>query len=165
MKLMKPVIFPIVIVAVGIALTLIVSPVMAQPQFVETPTIEKNSNFSLTADFNATGLTNLVTTTFLSSSGGDTGLMCVDSSGKGSPPSKLFTFDGLQGQEVTIQPVNGQISNSSTIGPPQLPSASDVCFISALNVKIESITYENVVLHIMQNGVDVLTFDFGNVDP
>jgi hypothetical protein len=51
---------------------------------------------------------------------------------------------------VIVQPVNGEISNSSTIGPPQLPSASDFCFISALNVKIESITYEDVVLHIEQ---------------
>ncbi|MGB5091211.1 MAG: hypothetical protein WBN72_09740 [Nitrososphaeraceae archaeon] len=33
-----------------------------------------------------------------------------------------------------------------------------------LNIKIESITYEDVVLHIKQNGEDVLTFDFGNVE-
>jgi len=164
MNLVEPVIFPIVIVAVAIATTLIVSPAMAQPHFLEIPTIERNSNFSLTVDFNATGLADLITTTYLSSSGGDSGLKCVDLQQKG-PPAKLFSFDGLKGQEVIIQPINGEISNSSTIGPPQLSSASDFCFISASNVKIESITYEDVVLHIEQAGEDVLTHDFGNVDP
>lgn len=81
------------------------------------------------------------------------------------PPAKLYSFNGLKGQEVIIQPINGEISNSSTIGPPsQLPSASDFCFASALNVKIDSITYEDVVLHIEQGDDDVLTHDFGNVD-
>jgi hypothetical protein len=28
-----------------------------------------------------------------------------------------------------------------------------------------SLTYDNVVLHIQQNGQDILTFNFGNVDP
>lgn len=144
--------------------TLIMSPAMANPRFIENATIEKNSNSSLTAYFNATGLGNLVTTTFLSSSGGDAGLTCVDLSGKGPAP-KLYSFNRQQGHELTIQPVNGKILNSSTMDPPQLPSASDSCFVSALNIKIESITYEDVVLHINQNGVDVLTFDFGSVDP
>jgi len=163
MNLQKQVIITFVILSV-LAPTLIISAAMASPRFIETPTIEKNSNSSLTADFNATGLPNLVTTTYLSSAGGDSGLKCVDLQQQG-PPSKLFSFNALKGQEVVIQPVNGEISNSSTIGPPQLPSASDYCFISALNIEIESITYEKVVLHVQQNGQNVLTFDFGNVDP
>lgn len=163
MNLQKQVIITIVILSV-LAPTLIISTAMASPRFVETPTIEKNSNSSLTADFNATGLANLATTTYLSSSGGDSGLTCVDLQQQ-SAPSKLFSFNALKGPEVIIQPVNGEISNSSTIGPPQLPSSSDFCFISALNIEIESITYEDVVLHVQQNGLNVLTFDFGNVDP
>jgi hypothetical protein len=163
MNLQKQVIITIVILSV-LAPTLIISEAMASPRFIETPTIEKNSNSSLTADFNATGLPNLVTTTYLSSAGGDSGLKCVDLQQQG-PPSKLFSFNALKGQEVAIQPVNGEISNSSTIGPPQLPSASDFCFISALNIEIESITYEKVVLHLQQNGQNVLTFDFGDVGP
>ena len=144
--------------------TLIISSALANPSFVETPTIEKNSNSGLTANFNATGLKNQVTTAILSSSGGDAGLTCVDLSGKGSAP-KLFSFNAQQGHELTIQPVNGEISNSSTMDPPQLPSTSEFCFVSALNIEIESITYEDVVLHIKQNGVDVLRFDFGSVGP
>ena len=163
MSLQKGVIISVVIMLV-LAPTLVVSPTMASPQFVKPPIIEKNSNFSLTAHFNATGLANLVTTAFLSSSGGDSGLICANLQEKGYP-SKLYNFNGIKGPVVTIQPVNGEISNSSTIGPPQLPSASDFCSISTLNVKLVSITYEVVILHLQQNGEDVLTFDFGNVDP
>jgi hypothetical protein len=32
-------------------------------------------------------------------------------------------------------------------------------------VVILSLTYNGVVLHIQQNGADLLTFDFGNIDP
>ena len=163
MSLRIGVIIPVVIMSI-FAPTLIVSPAMASPHFIKTPTIEKNSNFSLTAHFNATGLANLSTTALLISSGGDSGLICANLQQKGYP-SKLYNFNELKGPALTIKPVDGNISNSSIIGPPQLPSASDFCSISALNVKIVSITYEGVVLHIQQNGADVLTFNFGNVDP
>jgi hypothetical protein len=163
MNLGNRVIMPVLMMSI-LAPTLIVSPAMASPNFVKTPTIEKNSDFSLTAHFNATGLANSFTTAFLSSSGGDSGLICTNLQQKGYP-SKLYNFNGIKGQDVTIQPVNGEISNSTMIGPPQVPSASDFCTVSSMNVKIESITYDGVVLHIQQNGADVLTFDFGSVHP
>jgi hypothetical protein len=134
------------------------------PHFIGTPTIIKNPNFSLTATFKAAGLANVVTDIFLTSSGGTAELQCVNPGGN-NPPPKLVNFGPLQGQTVTVQPRNGQITASATIGPPPLPGASEICPNPNWSVQIVSLTYEDVVLHIQQGGVDILTFNFGTVDP
>jgi len=109
-------------------------------------------------------LANIVSQAFLSSSGGTAILQCVNPGGN-NPPPKVVSFGPLQGQKVNIQPRNGQITASVSIGPPTLPSASQICPNPGWNVRLVSITYDNVVLHIQQNGVDILTHNFGNVDP
>jgi hypothetical protein len=150
-----------------LALALVASPALvfaASPHFIGTPTITKNSNFSLTSSFKAAGLANVVTGAFLTSSGGTALLQCVNPGGN-NPPPKQVTFGPLQGQTTFITPRNGQITASATIGPPPLPSASQICPNPNWSVAILSLTYHNVVLHIQQNGVDILTFNFGNVDP
>src|SRR6266487_5310638 len=150
-----------------LAFAIIASPSLvfaASPHFIGTPTIRKNPNFSLTADFKAAGLANIVSQAFLTSSGGTATLQCVNPGGN-NPPPKVVSFGPLQGQVVTIQPRNGQITASASIGPPPLPTASQICPNPHWNVAIVSLTYFNVVLHIQQNGVDILTFNFGNVDP
>jgi hypothetical protein len=148
------------------ALAMMSSPIVmaASPHFIGTPTITKNPNFSLTANFKAAGLGNVVSNVFLSSSGGTADLQCVNPGGNNPPPKKV-SFGPLQGQVVTVQPRNGQITASPSIGPPPLPSASQICPNPNWSVAIVSLTYFNVVLHIQQSGVDVLTFSFGNVDP
>lgn len=150
-----------------LALVIIAAPSLAfaaSPHFIGTPTITKNPNGSLTATFKAAGLANVVTGAFLSSSGGTAVLQCVNPGGN-NPPPKQVSFGPLQGQITTIQPNNGQITASATIGPPPLPSASQICPNPNWNVLLLHITYFNVVLHIQQNGVDILTFSFGTVDP
>jgi hypothetical protein len=136
----------------------------ASPHFIKTPQITKNSNLSLTASFKAAGLANLPTGAFLTSSGGTAELQCVNPGGN-NPPPKLVDFGPLQGQTTNIQPRNGQITASATIGPPSLPGPSEICPNPNWSVQIVSLTYEDVVLHIQQNGGDILTFNFGNVDP
>ena len=136
----------------------------ASPHFIGTPQIVKNPNFSLTANFKAAGLGNLPTGAFLTSSGGTADLQCVNPGGN-NPPPKRVDFGPLQGQTTFIQPRNGQITASASIGPPPLPSAFQICPNPNWSVQLVSLTYENVVLHIQQNGVDILTFNFGNVDP
>jgi hypothetical protein len=136
----------------------------ASPHFIGTPTIAKNPNFSLTANFKAAGLANVVTGAFLTSSGGTALLQCVNPGGN-NPPPKQVSFGPLQGQLTTIQPRNGQIAASVSIGPPALPSPSQICPNPNWSVLILRLTYDNVVLHIQQQGVDILTFNFGNVDP
>ena len=135
----------------------------ASPHFIGTPQIVKNSNFSIQASFKAAGLANIVSQAFLSSSGGTAVLQCVNPGGN-NPPPKQVTFGPLQGQAVDIQPRNGQITaTTGPLGPPPLPSASQICPNPNWNVVILSVTYTNVVLHIQQNNVDILTFNFGTV--
>jgi hypothetical protein len=136
----------------------------ASPHFIGTPTITKNPDFSLTAKFKAAGLGNVVTDIFLTSSGGTADLQCVNPGGN-NPPPKQVDFGPLQGQTVTVTPRNGQVTASPTIGPPPLPGPSEICPNPNWSVQINSLTYENVVLHIQQGGVDILTFNFGDVDP
>jgi len=136
----------------------------ASPHFIGRPTITKNSNFSLTVGFKAAGLANVVTGAFLTSSGGTAVLQCVNPGGN-NPPPKQVSFGPLQGQATFIVPNNGQITATVTIGPPPLPSASQICPNPNWSVQILSLTYDNVVLHIQQNRVDILTFNFGDVEP
>jgi hypothetical protein len=146
---------------------LLMAPILAaaaSPHFIGTPTITKNPNGSLTAHFKAAGLANVVTGAFLTSSGGTAVLQCVNPGGN-NPPPKQVTFGPLQGQTTFIVPNNGQIAASATIGPPPLPGASQICPNPNWSVQIVSITYNNVVLHIQQNRVDILTYNFGNVEP
>ena len=146
---------------------LLMSPMLAtaaSPHFIGTPTIVKNPNFSLTANFKAAGLGNIVTDIFLTSSGGVADLQCVNPGGN-DPPPKQVDFGPLQGQVVTVTPRNGQVTASPSIGPPPLPGAAELCPNPNWDVRINSLTYFDVVLHIQQGGVDILTFDFGDVDP
>ena len=136
----------------------------ASPHFIGTPTIVKNPNFSLTANFKAAGLGNIVNDIFLTSSGGVADLQCVNPGGN-DPPPKQVDFGPLQGQVVTVTPRNGQVTASPSIGPPPLPGAAELCPNPNWDVRINSLTYFDVVLHIQQGGVDILTFDFGDVDP
>ena len=134
------------------------------PHFIGTPRITKNSDASLTASFRAAGLGNVVSNVFLSTFGGSAVLQCVNPGGN-SPPPQQVTFGPLQGLAVTVQPRNGQITASPTIGPPALPSSAELCPNPNWSVAIVSLTYFDVVLHIQQQGFDILTFNFGNVDP
>jgi len=136
----------------------------ASPHFVGTPTIVKNPNLSLTATFKAAGLANVVSGAFLTSTGGTAVLQCVNPGGN-NPPPKQVSFGPLAGQETFITPRNGQITASPSMGPPPLPPASQICPNPNWGIKIVSLTYDNVVLHVQQNNVDILTFNFGNVDP
>ena len=136
----------------------------ANPHFIGTPTIVKNPDLSLTANFKAAGLGNVVTDIFLTSSGGTAELQCVNPGGK-DPPPKQVDFGPLQGQTVTVTPRNGQVTASPSIGPPPLPGADEICPNPNWTVRVNSLTYEDVVLHLQQGGVDILTHDFGDVDP
>jgi len=131
----------------------------ASAHFIGTPTITHNTNFSLTATFKAAGLANVVSAAFLTSSGGTASLQCVNPGGN-NPPPKMVSFGPLQGQTTFIPPSNGQITASATIGPPTLPSSAQICPNPGWSITIVSITYNNVVLHIQQNNVDILTNNY-----
>jgi hypothetical protein len=160
----KKIIVPAAIVASAL---LLMAPMLAaaqNPHFVRGPTIVKNPDFSLTARFKAAGLGNDATDIFLSSSGGVAELQCVNP-GDNDPPPKRVEFGPLLGQVVTVTPRNGQVTASPSIGPPSLPGADELCPNPNWSIAIVSITYFDVELHIQQFGSDILTFDFGDVDP
>jgi hypothetical protein len=136
----------------------------ASPHFIGTPIIIKFSNFGIAADFKVAGLANIVTGVFLTSSGGTANLQCQNPGGN-SPPPKQVSFGPLQGQTIFVQPRNGQITvhGGGTLGPPPIPSAAQICPNPNWHVVILSVIYTGVVLHIQQNGADVLIFNFGTV--
>jgi hypothetical protein len=163
-RINKGIAVPAAMIALALLLMTPMLAAAASPHFIGTPTITKNSDFSLTAHFKAAGLANVVSQAFLSSSGGTAVLQCVNPGGN-NPPPKQVDFGPLQGQITNIQPRNGQITATVTIGPPSLPGASQICPNPNWSVDIVSLTYNNVVLHIQQGGTDILTFNFGTVDP
>jgi len=135
------------------------------PHFIGTPTCTKSADFSLTCSGKASGLGNSPSAAFLTSSDVSGSLQCQNNGGN-FPAPKQFDFGPLTGQTQSITPHNGQITFSPTIGPPPLPSAKDFCPNGKTwRLVVLSLTYDNVVLHIQQGGVDLLTWDFGNVDP
>jgi hypothetical protein len=81
-------------------------------------------------------------------------------------PGQPIVTQNVTGPTETIAPHNGQITFSPTIPPPPTPSAKTECPNGNWTVRLTSLTYTNVVLHIQQPpGTDVLTFSFGTIDP
>jgi hypothetical protein len=152
------------LIAVTLVASMVASPVLARAtvsaRFVGTPTITKNSNFSLTANFKVSGSGNTPIQIVLVSLGGTASLQCLNPANN-NPSTKQVTFGPLLGTAF-LQP-NGQVTASVTMGPPPLPSASQICSNHNSSIKILSLTYHNVVLRINSTSPD--TFNFGNVDP
>jgi hypothetical protein len=149
------------------------SPVLAASlQFIGTPEIIKEPNSSLiaTATLKLTGMSTMGTTIFLTSSGGSAVLQCNNPSGN-NPASIQVPFGSLQGPIIFLTgnntfAVKPTLFQATVImGPPPLPTASQVCPNPNWSIRLLSIAYNNVVLHTQQNGADILTFNFGNVDP
>lgn len=141
-------------------------------QFIGTPEITKVSDGGLvaTATLKATGSTFAVLS--LTSSGGSAVLQCNNPAGN-NPASTQVPFGVLQGPKgalganftVAVKP---NIFNVIVPLPhPPLPTASQICPNPNWSISLISITYRNVVLHFQQCStcVDILTFNFGNVDP
>ena len=147
---------------------LLMAPILAaaaSPHFIGTPKIIKNSDFSLTASFQAAGLANVVTGAFLTASQVSADLQCVNPGGN-NPPPKTATFGPATGPTTNIAPRNGQITATANLPPPtqqQLEDAAD-CPNPNWTVDTLSVTYTGVTLHIQQGGVDILTHSFGTID-
>jgi hypothetical protein len=69
----------------------------------------------------------------------------------------------MQDQTVNMEPEDGKIKGSLTLGPPTLPLASEICPNKNWSVDMLSLTYENVTLQILRKNSDILTFHYGNV--
>src|SRR6266516_3893788 len=135
------------------------------PHFIGTPTCTKSVSAGLTCSGKAAGLGNGPTAAFLTADSVTATYECVNKGGNVAPGQPVVT-QNVTGPTQTITPHNGQITFSPNIPPPTPPSAATECPNGNWTVRLTSLTYTNVVLHIQQPpGTDVLTFSFGDIDP
>jgi hypothetical protein len=149
------------IILVSLISTFSISFVSAKPHFSDNPTIAKNPNLSLTADFKAVDMGNKLATVYLTSLA-SAKLQCINPGGN-DPLPKGVDFEKVVNQTVNIKPDDGDIEKSLTLSPPTFPSASEICSNPNWTVDILSLIYENLALHIERDNSDILSFNFGNV--
>src|SRR6266705_3692648 len=154
--------FAIAALLAMLMLVLSVSAAFAQsPHFIGTPSCTKSLSTGLTCSGKAAGLGNGPTTAFLTADSVSATYECVNKGGNVAPGQPIVT-QNVTGPKQMITPHNGQITFSPTIPPPTPPSAATECPNGNWKVRLTSLTYSDVVLHIQQPpGTDVLTFDFG----
>jgi hypothetical protein len=153
---------------------LLMAPVLAiadNPHFIGTPKLTKNSDGSISVTFKAAGLGTGQYDVFLTADEVTMVLTCVNPSGKNEPPGQNPPPDlNVVGPTKTVDARNGQL----TVGPPgvilpapETPTPEEAGCKSSpgWTVKVLSITFEGVVLHVQPIGsdMDVLSFPFGNV--
>ncbi len=158
--------FAIAVLLALLMLVLSVSAAFAEsPHFIGTPSCTKSLKTGLTCSGKAAGLGNAPSAAFLTADSETANYECVNHGGN-IAPGQPIVIKNVTGPAQAITPHNGQITFSPTIPPPTPPSAKVECPNGNWTVQITSLSYTNVVLHIQQPpGTDLLTFDFGNIDP
>jgi hypothetical protein len=135
------------------------------PHFIGTPSCTKSTTSGLTCSGKAAGLGNGPTAAFLTASSVSATYECVNKGGNVAPGQPVV-LQNVTGPTQNITPRNGQISFSPTIPPPPTPSSASTCPNGNWSVRLTSLTYNDVVLHLQQPpGTDVLTMSFGTIDP
>jgi hypothetical protein len=141
------------------------SALAASAHFIGTPTCTKSLSTGLTCSGKAAGLGDGPTAAFLTADSVSATYECVNHGGNVAPGQPVVE-SSVTGPTQTINPHNGQITFSPNIPPPSAPSAASECPSGKWTVRLTSLKYTNVVLHIQQPpGTDVLTFSFGTIDP
>ncbi|CAN5453514.1 hypothetical protein BH18THE1_BH18THE1_14860 [soil metagenome] len=133
----------------------------AKPHFSVTPSIAKNSDLSITANYEAKELGKRTANITVNSQ--STALIgCVNPGGKLSP-SKGVESEQMLSQSIKIKPKDGKIKGSLILGPPKFPSVLEVCPNKNWRTSILSLTFENVAIDIKQRNSEILKFSFGNL--
>ncbi|MGW7385186.1 hypothetical protein [Streptomyces sp. NPDC054794] len=135
------------------------------PHFVGDVTCTKSLTAGLQCSGKAAGLGNSPTDAFLTAASVEAEYVCVNRGGNVAP-GQGTEFQNVTGPVQHIQPRNGQITfRNVTIPPPETPSPREVCPNGNWSVTLLHLTYNHVVLHIQQDGTDILTRDLGDIDP
>lgn len=151
--------------AVGVLIFGATSVYAQNAHFVGSPSCSKSFSTGLTCSGKAAGLGNGPTAAFLTASSVTANYECVNKGGNVAPGQPIVT-QNVTGPTQNITPRNGQITFSPTIPPPAPPSAATECPNGNWTVRLTSLTYTDVVLHVQQPpGTDVLTQNFGTIDP
>lgn len=139
--------------------------VASSAHFIGTPSCTKSTTTGLTCSGKAAGLGNEPAFVFLTASSVTATYECVNKGGNVAPGQPTVT-QNVTGPTEEITPHNGQITFAATLPVPTPPSAATECPNGNWAVRLTSLTYTDVVLHIQQPmGVEILTFDFGTIDP
>jgi len=136
------------------------------PHFAGTPGCTKSLSSGLTCSGKAAGLDNGPTAAFLTAGPVSATYVCKDKGGNVAPGQPVVN-QNVTGPAQNITPRNGRITFSPTIPPPAPPSAATECPNGNRHVVLTWLTYNNVTLHLQQppDTPDVLTFNFGTIDP
>jgi hypothetical protein len=127
--------------------------------------ISKSLSTGLTVSGKAAGLGDGPTNAFLTATSVSATYECVNHGGNVAPGQPVVT-SAVQGPTQTITPHNGQITFTVTIPPPPTPSSSTECPNGNWTVRLLSLTYFGVVLHVEQPSTGtVLTANLGDIDP
>jgi hypothetical protein len=124
------------------------------PQFNKGPTYSATTT-ALTATGKATGMGNSPTRAFLTAESISVTFQCQNH-GQNFAPGHPATSNAVTGPVEEIAPHNGQITFNVSL-PATPPDAADVCPSKKWTVVVFHVDYLGVVLHIQQNGVDILT--------
>jgi len=162
---MKRLLLPLIGVLAIAALVFAPAATAQSPHFIGTPSCTKSTTTGLTCSGKAAGLGNEPAIVFLTADSVTANYVCVNKGGNVAPGQPVVT-QNVTGPTQTITPHNGQITFSATLPVPTAPSAATECPNGNWTVRLTSLTYTNVMLHIQQPaGVEILTFDFGTIDP
>jgi hypothetical protein len=142
------------ILAGVLVLALASTALAANPHFVKGPDYTATTS-ALTASGKAAGLANAPTQAFLTADQVNVSYHCVNH-GNNFAPGHPATSTSVAGPTQNISPRNGQITFNATL-PAPVPSAADACPSRQWRVIVDSVDYLGVVLHIQQNGVDILS--------
>ena len=135
------------------------------PMFIGTPSCTKSVDTGLTCSGKAAGLGNSPSAAFLTADSVTATFVCQNKGGNVAPGQPVVE-NNVTGPATNIPASNGNITFTATIPPPPTPSSKADCPNGNWNVILTSLTFTNVVLHIQQPpGVDLLTFNFGTIDP
>jgi hypothetical protein len=157
-------------IAVAIAVPLMLSlgagtAVAANAHFVGGFTITKSLTSGLSVSGKAAGLGNGPVQAFLEADSVTATYECVNKGGNVAPGQPLVLSD-VQGPTQNITPRNGQITFSVTLPPPPTPSSAETCPNGNWSVRLLSLTYSGVVLHVHQLSDNVdLEANLGTIDP
>jgi hypothetical protein len=124
------------------------------PQFNKGPDYLATTT-ALTASGKATGMGNSPTQAFLTADSVSVTFQCQNH-GQNFAPGHPATSNAVTGPVEDIAPHNGQITFNVSL-PAPVPSAADVCPSKKWTVVVFHVDYLGVVLHIQQNGTDILT--------
>jgi hypothetical protein len=155
-----------VLVATSLALGLTATAALAaNAHFVGGFTITKSTTTGLTVSGKAAGLGNGPVVAFLEADRVVAEYECVNKGGNVAPGQPLVQ-DEVTGPSQNITPRNGQITFSPNLPAPATPSSADTCPNGNWRVRLLSLTYFNVVLHVHQTSDNVdLEANLGDIDP